>query len=46
MNAFSAGQTATYAGKVDFFPIMRSEGHIIKHDEDMQIAEAMLGHTS
>lgn len=44
MDAFASGNTATYAGKVDFFPITRSEGHIIKMEEDMQIAEAMLAH--
>ena len=44
MEAFAAGKTATYAGKVDFFPVTRPEGHIIKMEEDMQIAEAMLGH--
>jgi len=40
--AFEAGKTATYAGKVGFFPITRPEGHIIKTEEDLFLAEAML----
>ncbi len=40
--AIDAGNTATYAGRVEFFPINRMEGHIIKTEEDLQIAEAML----
>jgi CMP-N-acetylneuraminic acid synthetase len=40
--AFEAGKTATYAGKVGFFPITRPEGHIIKTEEDLILAEAML----
>jgi hypothetical protein len=43
LEAFAAGKTATYAGKVEFFPLTRPEGHIIKAEEDLRIAEAMLG---
>lgn len=42
LEAFEAGKTATYAGKVGFFPITRPEGHIIKTEEDLRVAEAML----
>ncbi len=42
MAAFEAGKTATYAGKVGFFPIARPEGHIIKTEEDLFLAEAMM----
>lgn len=42
MRAYEAGQTATYAGKVGFFPLTRAEGHIIKTEEDLRLAEAML----
>lgn len=38
----NAGKTATYAGKVGFFAIDRLGGHIIKTEEDLQIAEALL----
>jgi CMP-N-acetylneuraminic acid synthetase len=40
--AFEAGNTATYAGRVAFFPVSRVEGHVIKTEEDLQIAEALL----
>lgn len=42
VEAFEAGKTATYAGRVGFFPISRVEGHIIKTAEDLELAEAML----
>jgi len=42
MAAFEAGTTATYAGRVGFFPIARPEGHIIKTEEDLYLAEAMM----
>jgi CMP-N-acetylneuraminic acid synthetase len=40
--AVEAGDTATYAGKVGYYPIDRLGGHIIKTEEDLQIAEALL----
>lgn len=40
--AYEAGQCATYAGKAGFYPIDRMAGHIIKNEEDLLIAEAML----
>lgn len=46
MEAFASGATATYAGKVDFFPITHPEGHIIKTEEDLQIASSLLKHLS
>lgn len=42
LRAFEAGQTATYAGRVDFYVLDRLAGHIIKTEEDLQIAEALL----
>lgn len=42
MAAFEAGKTATYAGKIGFYPLPRTAGHIIKTEEDLQIAEALL----
>ena len=42
VEAYENGKTATYAGRVGFHPIDRSAGHIIKTEEDLQIAEAML----
>ncbi len=42
VEAFEAGKTATYAGKVGFFAVDRSEGHVIKTQEDLDIAEALL----
>ena len=33
---------ATYAGKVDFFPVSHLAGHVIKNELDFKIAEALL----
>jgi len=41
LEAYEAGKTATYAGRVGFFPLDRLSGHIIKTQEDMDIAEAL-----
>ena len=40
--AYEAGKCATYAGKVGFHAIDRMGGHIIKREEDLQIAEIYL----
>ena len=40
--AYDAGECAAYAGRVGFFPISRPAGHIIKTEEDVRIAEALL----
>ena len=42
INAYEAGKCATYAGRVGFYPIDRLAGHIIKTEEDLRIAEALL----
>lgn len=42
LEAFEAGRTATYAGKIGFFSVPRMAGHIIKTEEDLRIAEALL----
>ncbi|MCA9412239.1 MAG: NTP transferase domain-containing protein [Candidatus Omnitrophica bacterium] len=43
IEAFEAGKTATYAGeKIGFYPVDRLAGHIIKTEEDLRIAEALL----
>jgi len=39
--AIEAGRTATYAGKVGFFAVSRVEGHVVKTEEDLQIAQAL-----
>ncbi len=41
VGAYESGKTATYAGRVGFFPLNRIEGHIIKTEEDLDIAEAL-----
>ncbi len=41
LSAIEAGKCATYAGKVDFFPINPLASHIIKTEEDLRIAEAL-----
>ena len=40
--AKDAGQTATYHGKVGFFPVSAMSGHVIKTQADLDMAEAML----
>ena len=42
LDAKKSGGCATYSGKVGFMPLDRWSGHIIKKQEDMDIAEAML----
>jgi len=42
LEAIAAGKTATYAGRVGFHVLDRLAGHIIKTEEDLQIAEALL----
>ena len=42
IQAYEAGKCATYAGKVGFQAIDRMGGHIIKREEDLQIAEIYL----
>ncbi len=42
LNAFNSGTCATYAGTVDYFPVSRMAGHVIKTQEDLDMAEAML----
>lgn len=42
IEAFGSGRCATYSGNIAFFPISRFAGHIIKTEQDLQIAEALL----
>lgn len=42
LDAFAAGTTATYAGRIAFHVVGRLAGHIIKTEEDLRIAEALL----
>jgi len=42
LNAVAAGRCATYAGKVGFFPISRLAAHVIKTEDDLKLAEALL----
>ncbi len=42
MDAYTSGRCATYAGKVGFYPIGRMAGHIIKTEEDLQLAEMFM----
>jgi len=42
ITAYEAGKCATYAGCVGYYPIDRLAGHIIKTEEDLCIAEALL----
>ena len=42
IDAYEAGRCATYSGKVEIYPIDRMAAHIIKCEEDLRIAEALL----
>jgi CMP-N-acetylneuraminic acid synthetase len=42
IGAYEAEKCATYAGNVGIFPIDRLAGHVIKTEEDLEIAEALL----
>jgi CMP-N-acetylneuraminic acid synthetase len=42
LQAFETGKTATYAGRVAFFPVSQIEGHVIKTMEDLEIARMLL----
>ena len=42
IEASESGKTATYAGSVGFFPVNRVEAHVIKTEEDLQMAQALL----
>lgn len=42
LTAARAGQCATYAGRVGFFPINRLAAHVIKTEDDLRLAEALL----
>lgn len=42
LTAVQAGECATYSGKVGFFPISRLAAHVIKTEEDLRFAEALL----
>lgn len=39
--ALERGETATYAGRVAFFPVGPASGHVIKTQTDLDIAEAL-----
>jgi len=40
--AFEAGRCATYEGSVGFYPVDQISGHVIKTEQDLQLAEALL----
>ena len=41
LNARKAGACATYAGRVELYPVSKIAGHVIKTAEDLAIAEAL-----
>lgn len=42
VDAVEAGETGTYCGKIDFYPVSAISGHVIKTQTDLDIAEALL----
>ncbi|MBC2776039.1 acylneuraminate cytidylyltransferase family protein [Parasphingopyxis marina] len=43
LEAKAAGGCATYAGKIGYVSVNRMAGHVIKTQDDLDIAEAMIG---
>jgi CMP-N-acetylneuraminic acid synthetase len=41
LQACREGRTATYAGKVEFYPLNRAAGFIVKHEEDFALISAL-----
>jgi len=41
LKAFHSGSCATYSGKIGFFPVNRMAGHVIKVQDDLEIAKAL-----
>ncbi len=41
ISSLESGNCATYAGKVGFYPINNMAGHVIKTEQDLEIAEAL-----
>jgi hypothetical protein len=42
LDAVRAGKIGTYNGKVGFYPVSAISGHVIKTQQDLDIAEALL----
>ena len=42
LDAYDSGRCATYCGSVSLFEISRASGHIIKTEDDLRLAEAMV----
>lgn len=42
LDAVATGKCATYAGNLGFHPVNKLAGHVIKTEEDLKIAEALL----
>ncbi|QNI83328.1 N-acylneuraminate cytidylyltransferase [Synechococcus sp. RS9907] len=42
LQAVQAGECATYFGKIEFFPVNAMASHVIKTEQDLKIAEALL----
>lgn len=40
--ARAAGKNATYAGKIGFYPVNAVSGHVIKTQQDLHVAEALM----
>jgi CMP-N-acetylneuraminic acid synthetase len=42
LSAVARGECATYSGKVDYYPVSPLASHVIKTEQDLKIAEALL----
>jgi hypothetical protein len=42
LSAVVRGECATYSGKVDYYPVSPLTSHVIKTEQDLKIAEALL----
>lgn len=41
LEAFDSGKCATYSGNIGYVPVGRMAGHVIKYQEDLDVAEAL-----
>ena len=42
VSAYDSGECATYNNVVGFYPISKEAGHVIKTEEDLRIANALI----
>ena len=44
LEALAGGRCATYSGRIGYVPVGRMAGHVIKTQEDLDLAQALYAH--